>query len=182
MKKILFLIAPLIIGLASCDGRTSMKKSLTQSVEDYQKANLIIKTEYHPVDYREFESDTILSNGYRVKISNYTNMQKSILKEKLSGIELAKNYYREINSKITISHKESIIFSKIIDFNYLRNRLEQLEKNSEPYELRSISVNQYESIITNSIILNIDYSDMNSKQQTFKVRITENGDIDYIST
>ena len=63
----------------SCDGRQSQRESLENAVSEFNKKQTTIETlKYHPKEYTEIVTDTIISNALEVKIKNYTVMDKHI--------------------------------------------------------------------------------------------------------
>jgi len=75
MRFLLLLIFLTSFTLISCDGRS---KRFMSNREILQNHNLLESFSesitYFPTSYNKFSNDTILSNGYRVKIESYTDM------------------------------------------------------------------------------------------------------------
>ena len=70
--------------------------------------------------YNEIITDTILSNGYRVKIKNFTNMDKLV--ELPKSIVLDKPHdFRQIDSEITVYKDDKLIFKDVISNAFLED-------------------------------------------------------------
>ena len=82
MNKFTALILGIIICLLSCDGREKVKR---KPIETLKEKNMIesfsTRESYYPKTYSEVKTDTILSNGYTVKVNTFTDMTSSFLKQ-----------------------------------------------------------------------------------------------------
>ncbi len=90
------------------DPETLIQKSFTK----------IEKPIYEPENLVEIEKDTILSNGFNVKVRNFTVMEKS---EAFKIQETKEIYRRPFNAVIDIEFEGESIFKTVVDNSYLRN-------------------------------------------------------------
>ncbi|MBT8244611.1 MAG: hypothetical protein HKP48_07600 [Winogradskyella sp.] len=167
MKYFLYILLALTITFTSCDGRKSQHKFLTESVENYNKRNEIIITNYIPEVYLEREVDTTLSNGFKVKIITKANMSDSvILFEEKNNIKYSTNY-RQFKFSIDVENNEQQIYSKTFDKEKVIeaiSRLDNFEAKALPKDfdklsvLKSIQLNEELSIEKNSVYIDIAYA------------------------
>lgn len=168
MKNLLYLILLLLTVVLSCDGRDKIHKS-SQEVLKHNKLyeSFSEKVVYIPEHYLETKNDTILSNGFQVKIKSYTNMRESLLKESAKNHLLLKNYYRDIETTIQIYKNEKSIVSTTINkeffikTNYKTNRL---LKNKI---LQGVWLNEYASIMTNKVVLEVQFMEPETKNYAY---------------
>lgn len=115
-KSVTLLIFALIISFfLSCDGRNRIHKSpetiLTESklLDSFSE-----EIKYYPEELQKIKTDTILSNGFRLKINLTTDMTNSVLNEFKSANKNNKHYYRHNIALVTIYHNEKLLFSEKI--------------------------------------------------------------------
>ena len=120
MNKFFILFILIIITFLSCDGRGRKHKTN----EDVLKENQLLDSfsesiKYIPETYTEVETDTILSNGFRVKIKTYTEMQDNVLNEFTIDTIKYKFYYRNYTGKLDVYFNNSPILEETIDKAFL---------------------------------------------------------------
>lgn len=143
MKKLLFLLPVLSIVLFSCDGKERVYKTNTEVLKEHKLLDSFSeKVEFIPEFHTEIKTDTILDNGFRIKIRYHRHIKEYVsVKQTKDSIKHTINYY-DFVSKISI-YKDSIeIFNKDI---YKRS----LEKHSGDF------VKKVENLIMNPTY--IDY-------------------------
>lgn len=146
MNRLLFLFFILIVAFSSCDGRDRKHKTSKEVLEENGLLESFSENiKYFPEEYAEHTNDTILSNGFRVKIKNYTNMNNSILHAFKADTIQHKHYFREIVSEIIVYKDEKLIFKESIDSNFL--------SNSSDYLNNEIVVDEYKSLKTDKLHL-----------------------------
>ena len=178
MKNLIYILLIAIIALSSCEGRTSLKKSLTKSVNDFKKNKKLEKIVYYPKEYRAFDNDTLLNNGYRIEIKNFTNMNRHIVKQEINDVEIINKHYRELNSEIAVSFNNTSVFKKIVDSTFLLN-IPDVSKN---IVLDGIWINQYDSNMENVVVLDIQYSELKSNiPKIIKLKIEHDGKYKIVS-
>lgn len=109
MKQILVIFAIITTLFMSCDGRQSQRESLETAVSEFNKKQTPIATvKYHPKEYTEIVTDTIISNVLEVKIKNYTLMDKHI---SLNSNEM----HRVFESEVEVFAATTSVFKTIIN-------------------------------------------------------------------
>ncbi len=120
MNKLLILFILIIVTLTSCDGRGRKHKTN----EDVLKENKLLDSfteniKYIPETYTEVETDTILSNGFRVKIKTYTEMEDNVFNEFTIDTIKYKFYYRNYTGKLDVFYNDRSILKETINKSYL---------------------------------------------------------------
>ncbi len=158
----------LLIGACcvSCDGRISKSESLKASIERFnnQQSNTTTIT-YYPKEYTEIRTDTLLSNGTKISIKNYSLAADSIfISEDQSSIPKKIKRHRVFASDVlisTISNKQFSFQLSAEDFKF---------KNSEDFwnaaTLQHVWVNQE---LSNSADVILELSFINPKDNSFKM-------------
>ena len=100
------------------------QRSYEQTNQDVLKEYNLLESfseniQYIPETYTEIITDTILNNGFRVKVKTYTEMQDNVLNEFTIDTIKYKFYYRNYTSKLTIFFKNSLILDETINKSYL---------------------------------------------------------------
>lgn len=127
-NKLPILILVLIITIFSCDGRKTKNDSLEESIAKFKDStNTIEVVEYIPNSYSEIKTDTILSNGFTVKISAITDMNNFILKEIKKDSNIVKQHHRKRILHLKIFLKESLVFDNQIDIPFLKKDVDLLK-------------------------------------------------------
>ncbi len=112
MKKLLCLLAILIIGFTSCEGRKTQRQALSEDIEAFKKEVEVEKIVYEPEAYMQREVDTLLYNGYRVKIKTYSDMDNAVLFTKIKDTINYQTYYRNFGFDILIEKNGKRIFNQ----------------------------------------------------------------------
>ncbi|GEM_PF-3146053 len=117
MKHIIFIIFIGIVALTSCNNRTTERDSLEQAVSRFKKSLEPIEfVEYFPNGYSEKRTDTILSNGVKVSIKSYTDMNRDIIhKTTKDTISVVTEIHRKWVSEVKIEKNGELIFNETID-------------------------------------------------------------------
>jgi hypothetical protein len=155
MKNLLVFLLILIICFTSCEGRRTQNQALAESIEAFKKDTLFEKVTYTPETYEEAVIDTILSNGFRVKIKTFSDMNNSSLLEAFKkGSSVYKKFYRKNVSEIEIYYNNVIIDSKRIDKPLFTNNQNMDFWNKAI--LGAVTINELKSL-ENELVLNIYY-------------------------
>ncbi len=179
MKRIFGILIMLIIGFTSCEGRTTRSQALSEDIQKFKKDTVIENVSYYPEDYTETVNDTILSNGYNIKVKFFSDMQQSITKAYTKDDIKIKNIYREFNSEISVSFKSKTIFNQLIDKEFLIQNVDISYQNLKNFRLENMWVDQEESI--NSTRIDFLYSEVaggNADIIHLKLVVYENGNYD----
>ena len=115
MRKLLGIALLLIIGLTSCEGRKTQNQALKEDIEEFSKEVSIQVDVYEPEAYVEREVDTLLSNGYRVKIKTYSDMDNSVLFTKVKDTINYQTHYRNYKFDILVEKEGRLIYKESFD-------------------------------------------------------------------
>lgn len=117
MKKLVFLILLFIITLISCDGRDRKYKT---NAEVLQESNLL-KSFSEEINFIPFEpveiiTDTIMSNGFQIKLK-YNSLENSFITKlsKSETEEVINTNYKNFEASIFVLKDEKIIFNETIN-------------------------------------------------------------------
>ncbi|WP_217639604.1 DUF4738 domain-containing protein [Algibacter pectinivorans] len=96
-KKLLLLILPVIVVLFSCDGRDRIYKPNVQVLKKHNLLESFTKqTKFVPEQKIQIETDTILSNGFEIKIQYHSvennELSKTIVNTKTKSPTRYKNF------------------------------------------------------------------------------------------
>ena len=123
MKNLLGLLLLLIICITSCEGRKTQSQALAESIEVFKKDTIFKDITYTPETYQEFNIDSLLSNGFRVKIKTYSDMNNSsLLEEYKKEATIYKKFYRQHISELKIYYNNALIATKTITKSLFTNK------------------------------------------------------------
>lgn len=179
MRYFLFLLFIGCITFSSCDGRITKQDALKKSIKTFKNTKHTLKiATIFPETYAEVENDTILSNGYRVKIKNFTNMDKLV--ELPKSIVLDKPHdFRQIDSEITVYKDDKLIFKDVISNAFLEDYHHQ-KLNIKQYLNNGISVDEIASLEINKLVLVTSNTvPKSSKSNYYKIIIDEHGNSNF---
>ncbi|AUP77211.1 hypothetical protein [Flavivirga eckloniae] len=117
MKKLAVLMFLSIITLISCDGRDRKYKTNTEVL----KENKLLKSfkeaiKFVPETYTEIKSDTILSNGFKIKINYYSVENDFVLETKKSKNDsLIKIHHKNFEAQLLVFKNNTIINQSLIN-------------------------------------------------------------------
>jgi len=107
-----------MITLSSCDGRDKAFRS-TQSdlFENKVLDTFTAPIHYYPESYAEKVTDTILSNGYKVHIKLYSDMNNAIIIK-----DEERTHFRDFIVDVKITKENKSIFNDTIDKAFLLDK------------------------------------------------------------
>lgn len=177
MNKFTVLILGIIITLISCDARDRINRTPKEILKEKNLLESFSeRVSYYPQEYSEVKTDTILSNGYYVNVKTFTDMESSYLKQFKHDSINYKYHYRDFKAEIVASHN-SIIFHDVIDKQYVLKHDKTVSYYMETSILKSVWVNQEESLNQNKLVLNILFTQPNSNtEKVFELVIDNKGD------
>mgnify|MGYP000855139138 FL=1 len=156
MYYLKFIILLFSLTIISCDGRGKMYKSNQEILKEHQLYNEFSEhISYIPASYLETTTDTILSNGYKIKMTSYTDMNKSFLNAYTKDNIQYKNYYRNINTQISIIKNNQEILSGLINKDTMIASDKSLEKLIVNKIIQGVWVNEYASLVKNNVIISV---------------------------
>ncbi|MDO7173602.1 hypothetical protein [Mariniflexile sp. AS56] len=155
------LLAILLISLAvlNCNGGKTKKDTLKTSVEKFKDsigALEIVKN--FPETYSETLTDTILSNGFKVKIKTYANMESSVLNRFKVDTITHKHFYRDFISEITVYKNDEKILSESINKTFSLKYNNELKDYFEIATLAGVWINDNEALTADQASIYIMYT------------------------
>lgn len=166
MKNTLLLLALISIICLSCDGRKTQKEALEHAISEFNlKNNVSEKVNYHPEAYVEIVTDTIISNGIKVHIKNYSLLDEQILISNTTDATSKEvKYQRVFESEIIVSKASKDILSTHISAKEFKTSATDLFWNNAT--LQHVWVNQ--DLSTDDDI-KLDISFINPKNNAYKL-------------
>jgi hypothetical protein len=159
-----------------CEGRISKNEALKKSIANFKSNQVITKIAYHPLEYNEIATDTILSNGYEIKLKTFTDMNSSILNSSTINEITQNHFYRIVESKLEVKYAENVIFRDIIGRDFIEENLQIEHKNWSKFNLRDIWIDQALSIEKNLLSIQIEFCSIESDEcKKFNLLINKAG-------
>ncbi len=191
MRNILGLLLIIVLAFTSCEGRITKNQALAKDIEEFNKTVSVQIDVYKPESFTERQVDTTLSNGFRVKIKAYTDMDNSVLFTKIKDTVNYQTYYRNFKFDILVEKNNKVIYNKSFDkqkankaFNFNSNLL----KGSELYNfdklaiLNAIQLDDDPSY-TNTVAIDVMYAiPETDKVSHHKILINDKGKANFIQT
>lgn len=165
-----------ILSFIACDGQDRMHKApqevlLENKLLDSFSENIT----YIPKEYTEVVTDTILSNGFRIKIKYYTDMNNSILEEKTIDSIKHKNYYRDGIATIIVTKNSTELLNKT----FTKSSFAQLENEIDTLQMGLIYINQQESLKENKASIYFPFCTIDTSHCLFyELSINNQGETD----
>ncbi|WP_138433912.1 hypothetical protein [Winogradskyella algicola] len=191
MRNLLFLLLIVTLGFISCEGRITKNQALVEDIEEFKKTVSIQVDIYKPENYTEHQVDTTLSNGFRVKIKAYTDMDNSVLFTKIKDTINYQTYYRNFKFDILVEKNSKVIYDKSFDKQKANKAFKfnpNLVKGSEFYNfdklaiLNAIQVDDDPSY-TNTVVIDVVYAiPETDKVSHLKILINDKGKANFIQT
>ena len=126
MRKLFTLITLTIITFSSCDGRDRKHKTNKEIlIENKLLDSFSERVQYIPETYSEVETDTILNNGFRVKIKTFTEMQDNVFNEFVIDSIKYKIYYRNYTGQLDVFYNNTSVLKETINKSYLKKNNEE---------------------------------------------------------
>jgi hypothetical protein len=143
MKYILYLFIVTIIVFTSCEGRKTSHEALLESIEKYDKEVTVEKSLYIPEFYSEREVDTLISNGFRVKIKTYSDMNNSVVFTKIKDTINYRTHYRNFKFDILVKKDGKIVYQESFDKEKVNKEFgykSDLDSNSLIYKFNELAI------------------------------------------
>lgn len=179
MKYVVFYVFLFTFTLLSCDGRYKLYKTNQEILKEHKLfESFSEQINYIPESYLETSNDTILSNGYKIKLKSFTDMDNSQLSYYTKDNIQYKNYYRNINTSITILKDNQEIFSKTVNKDTIIEFDESFNKSIKNKIIKGVWVDEYASLINNNVIIEMLFSEIgNNKSIHLKLVFNAQGDL-----
>lgn len=177
MNKLILLILITFISLVSCDGRDRAYQTNAEVLKVHQLLDSFSeRVEYVPKKYTTVVTDTILSNGFKIKITAYIDMENAVLKIAHSEALKHKTYFRNRKAEITVEKNHKLLFSKIIDNDFFIKMNPLLKDSLKDYIIAEAYTEYDASFIKNKINFIFVFSNpLNHKTRSFTLSIHELG-------
>ncbi|WP_299521284.1 hypothetical protein [Winogradskyella sp.] len=160
MRNIVCIFLFLVFVVSSCEGRKTKNQALSEDIEEFKKTVTVEVPVYEPKSYLERQVDTLLHNGYRVKIKTHTDMDNAVLFTKIKDTINYQTYYRNFKFSILIERNGKRIFNNYFDkehinqlFKYNASNIPALKDFDKLSVLKSIELNEG---VSNSESIEID--------------------------
>ncbi|NMH89493.1 DUF4738 domain-containing protein [Flavivirga algicola] len=117
MNKLVVFTLISIITLASCDGRDRKYKSTVEVLKENKLLKVFSQEiKYVPDTYVEIKTDTILSNGFEVKV-NYHSLENDFVIETLKSERdsIKKIHYKNFEAQLLVLKNNTIINKSLIN-------------------------------------------------------------------
>ncbi|MGB6269581.1 MAG: hypothetical protein WBF67_11295 [Olleya sp.] len=176
MNKYTLLLLVILIAFLSCDGRDRVHKTPKEVLTENKLLDSFSENiQYFPKEYTETITDTILSNGFRVKIKTFTDMDNSVLDEFKQNNIHHKHYYRNNVSTILVT-KNEIIFDELIDENFFIKHDNRQKDFFEELNLQGVWIDDEKSTLNSNVSIDVLFC----KPETdiceyFNIKIENNG-------
>lgn len=167
MKQFIFLLVIATIGIVSisCDGRDRVFKTNTEVlIENKLLDSFSENISYVPETYTEVATDTILYNGFHVKLKTYTIMDKHIVNEFKQDSIVYKKYYREFATDVIVTKNDKEIFNERIDKEFIHKHNNNLQLNKA---IINVMVNQVSSVKNHGLVLSAMIKDIQNETIKF---------------
>lgn len=167
MKQFIFLLVIATIGIVSisCDGRDRVFKTNTEVlIENKLLDSFSENITYVPETYTEVATDTILYNGFHVKLKTYTIMDKHIVNEFKQDSIVYKKYYREFATDVIVTKNDKEIFNERIDKEFIHKHNNNLQLNKA---IINVMVNQVSSVKNHGLVLSAMIKDIQNETIKF---------------
>ncbi|WP_323788824.1 hypothetical protein [Psychroserpens sp.] len=180
MKRSILIIVLVAIAIFSCDRRESARENLQNSISEFNKkqTNLEVVT-YFPEAYTEIQTDSLISNTFKVSIKNYAVMDSQILVSSEADDKKTKlNYHRVFESEIRIDLASKNIFDAKINAEAFKSA-----SSSEFWDnatLEHVWVNQ-EASNTSEVNLGLSFINPNSNAYKLYELVVDTNGTQYIN-
>lgn len=191
MRNLISVFIILIVGFTSCEGRKTKNQALAEDIEEFKKTVTVQVDVYKPENYLERQVDTILSNGFRVKIKTYTDMDNSVLFTKIKDTINYQTYYRNFKFDILVEKDKKVIYNKSFNkqqANKVFKFNDNLAKGSHLYNFNKLAILNAIQIdddpsYTNMVNIDVIYAIPETDKVSYhKILINDKGKANFIQT
>lgn len=184
MKHVLGLFIICLLVLSSCNGKKTKHQALAESIETFKKTVHFEKEVYIPEVFATHSIDTLMSNGFHVKIKTYSDSANAVHFSKIKDTINYQTYYRNFKFDISVTKDNKEIYNKSFDkqkVNKAFNYNSKLAAGSDLHNfdtlavLKSIEVND-DPTYTNMVRIDIIYAIPESNRSaSHRLLINEKG-------
>ncbi|HMC01291.1 MAG TPA: hypothetical protein VKN14_09685 [Flavobacteriaceae bacterium] len=176
MKRLLFFFLIVVLTNISCDGRDRAHKSNQEVLKENKLLDSFSENTVHiPETYTEIKTDTILSNGTKIEIKLYSDMDVSVLKTFKKDAIQYKEYYRDFNAHIIVYKNNLEIFNEIINKEFLNNSL-VASVSLHDATLKNVQIDEMTSYLDNLLVIDLTFAKLdNVVSSVYKIYIEDTG-------
>lgn len=176
MRYIVFIVFIGFIAFSSCDGRERKYKTNIEVLKEQKLLDSFSENiNYHPIEYSETQTDTVLNNGYVIKTRTYTDMEHSVLQQKNKDSIIYKHYFRKLISEVQITKDSKEVFKNKIDEAFL-SQFDIIKNLDLKLSIISAGLNQSSVLKKDSIIITcMVYMPKVNKLNLFDLLIDKSG-------
>ena len=188
MKHLLGLLI-IVISFTNCEGRKTKSQALSESIQKFNKTVNFETNTFIPETYLEQEIDTLMSNGYRVKIKTYADMSNAVQFSKIKDTINQQTHYRNFKFDILVEKEGQLIYKESFDkhkANQLFGYRDDYVPDSPLYDfdklgvLQSIQVDD-EPSLKNTVLIDVIYAIPESNRSAIHTLfVNDNGTINMV--
>ena len=115
MRNFVYILLLIALVASSCEGRKTRNQALSEDIEEFKKTVTVEIPVYEPESYIEREVDTLLHNGYRVKINTFSDMENSVLFTKIKDTVNYQTHYRNFKFNILVEKNGKSVYNRLFD-------------------------------------------------------------------
>jgi len=115
MRNFVYILLLIALVASSCEGRKTRNQALSEDIEEFKKTVTVEIPVYEPESYIEREVDTLLYNGYRVKINTFSDMENSVLFTKIKDTVNYQTHYRNFKFNILVEKNGKSVYNRLFD-------------------------------------------------------------------
>ncbi|WP_179344787.1 hypothetical protein [Winogradskyella ursingii] len=176
MRNLFGLLLLLVVAFTSCEGRKTKHQALKESIQNFKKNIPFEIVEYIPENYHETVTDTLMSNGFNVKIKTFTDLGNHIPIKIEKDLKTKTEFYREVKSEISIIVDDRQVLNTVIDKDFIFSYFKENEHAMTYSNLQGVWINQTNFTNSQSLSLDIYYAEVNSdKREIFQMIINRDG-------
>jgi len=158
MKFYFLILFCIFCFITRCDGKyravETHEDKLTKSKLSTSFFEIV---EYIPKNYTEVRTDTLLNNGYSVKVKFHSDMSANAIQIiKVDSINY-KRYYRNFNAELIVKKDKTQLFSKTITNSFIVNELSINKDILNNFVLSDFWIDEFNSIKQNKAIINLRF-------------------------
>ncbi len=127
MKTIFNCLLLLVFLCVSCDGSSNSKNNPKNDVATNTTLIAVSTTKkYVPKNYTEIKTDTLLQNGFQIKLNVFSNLEKNIPKILSNAKTKTDTFYREFEADILVNYNSKLLFKKRINKQFILDYYQEI--------------------------------------------------------
>ncbi|WP_397362625.1 hypothetical protein [Olleya sp. R77988] len=181
MNKYTLLLFGILIAFLSCDGRDRVNKTPKEIlVENKLLDSFSENIKYFPEKYTETTTDTILSNGFRVKIRYFSHMKEYVTESYTKDSINYKKHYYDFVSRITVYKDDKEVYKKDLYKRSLEEHSKEFAESVQKLIMNPPYIDEENSLKNNKVYIVIPLCNSDTSTCLFYYAIIDNkGDFEY---